>query len=283
MMKKQLGMLAFMALISLVIIMPKPTEATITGTPLWTNPTRRSYTDGYYGTVNIAYDRNATAVLLVTIRNNRGLDAYFLAKVKMDWATSNVTSTDYKIKAGESYVFEMQITIPSNVSNRYMHTYTVYSLYRNAPGDNWSNDDWGSYGGFVVYSPEQSTANSLKMNLDAYPSYSYAPFLNSAKARELMTNASLEENLGDQSYARGDFTGAVDHYQAAVGNTKKAYTSDTDYLSNFENTVVGLVNAGETYLSFQGWAFFVAAIGFLLMGVGVIVYLIRRSKPPVPA
>jgi hypothetical protein len=282
MMKKQFAMLAFMALISLMIIMPKPAEATIAGTPLWTNPARRSYTDGYYGTVNIAYDRDATAVLLITIRNNRGSDAYFLATAKMDWDTNNITSTDYMIKAGESHAFETQITIPSNVSNLYMHTYTVYSQYRYAPDDSWSIDDLDSLGGFVVYSPEQSTANSLIMELNAYPSYSYAPFLSSAKAKELVTNASLEKNLGDQSYARADFTAARDHYQKALDNTEKAFTSDTDYLSNFENTLVGLVNAGQTFLSFQGWAFFVAAIGFLLMGVGVIVYLIRRSKPPVP-
>lgn len=281
-MKKQYGMLALITLISLMIISPKPAEATIIGTPLWTNPTRRSYTDGYYGTVNVAYDRGATAVLLVTVRNNRGADAHFQATVKMDWDTGNVTSTDVMINTTESHTFEIQITIPSDASNLYMHTYTVYSQYRHNSSYSWSIDDIDSNSGFVVYSPEQSTANSLKMELGAYPSYSYTPFLSSSKARELVTNASLEENLGDQSYARADFTAARDHYQNALDYTKRAFASDTDYLSNFENTMTGLLNAGQTYLSFQGWAFLIAAIGFLLIGVGIIVYLIRRSKPPVP-
>jgi hypothetical protein len=281
-MKKQCGMLALIALISLMIILPKPAEATIVGTPLWTNPARRGYTDGYYGTVNVAYDRGATAVLLVTIRNNRGSDAHFQATVKMDWDTGNVTSTNVMINTSESHTFEVQITIPSDVSNLYMHTYTVYSQYRYNSSDSWSIDDMDSNSGFVVYSPEQSTANSLKLELNAYPSYAYTPFLSSSKARELVTNASLEENLGDQNYARGDFATARDHYQNALDYTEKAFASDTDYLSNFENTMVGLLNAGQTYLSFQGWAFLIAAISFLLIGVGIIVYLIRRSKPPVP-
>lgn len=282
MMKKTLGMLAFVALISMVMILSKPAEATITGTPLWTNPARRNYTDGYYGAVNVAYNQGATAVLLIMIRNNIGTDAYFSVKVKMDWAAANATSADYMIKDGDSYTFEVQITIPSNVSNLYTHTYTIYSLYRFGPGNDWSLDDVDSNSGFVVYSPDQSAANSLIMELNAYPSYSFAPFLSSAKARELMTNASLESNLGDQSYARADFTGARTHYQNALDNTEEAFTADTDYLSNFETAVVGLVSAGQTFLSFQGWAFFVAAIGFLLMGVGVIVYLVRRSKPSAP-
>ena len=282
-MKKQYGMLALIALISLLTIMPKPAEATIIGTPLWTNPARRSYSDSYYGNVNVAYDRGATAVLIVTVRNNRASKAYFQAALKMDWDTSNTTSTNVMINSGESSAFNIQITIPSNVSNLYMHTYTVYSQYRYNASDSWSIDDTDSNSGFVVYSPEQSTANSLKMELNAYPSYSYTPFLSSSQARELVTNASLEENLGDQSYARADFTAARDHYQNALDYTKQAFASDTDYLSNFENTVTGLLNAGQNFLSFQGWAFLLAAIGFLLMGFGVIVYLIRKSGSKTPA
>jgi len=280
--KKSFGMLAFVALISIVMITSKLAEASITGTPLWTNPTRRNYSDGYYGAVNVAYDQGATAVLLVMIRNNRGIDAYFNVRVKMDWATSNATSADVMIKDGDTYAFEVQIPIPSSVSNLYAHTYTIYSMYRPGPGNDWTTDDVDFGSGFVVYSPDQSAANLLIMELNAYPAYSFAPFLSSAKAKELITNASLERNLGDQSYARADFTGARAHYQNALDNTGEAFAADTDYLSGFESAVVGLVSAGQSFLSFQGWAYLVAAIGFLFMGIGVIVYLIRRSKPTAP-
>lgn len=277
--KKLFRILVFMALISLTVI--RPTEATITWRK-WANPARTSYLDNYYETSVIAYDRGTTAILLVTVENNHNDSAYFRVRVKIDWADDNVTSTEHKISKGKSHNFEIEIVIPDTASNRYIHTYTIYSEYRFAPGDPWTHDDDERHINLVVYSPEQSEANSLKEKLDAYPPYYYysqIPLLSSSKFRELMINASLHKSNGAKSYARGDFAGARDHYKLALNYTIEAYASDTEYLSSLEVALVGIINAGESYLSFQGWAFFVASLGFLLMGIGVIVYLVRRSKP----
>jgi len=276
--KTRFGMLVLVALIALTII--GPANATILGHN-WTNPLRRDFTDDYLGHVNVAYERGATANLLIDIRNERGFDAYFMVKVRMSWATENVTATpsEYKIFKGESHIFEAEIDIPSDVSNLYKHSYTVYSLWRAAPGDNWATDDVESVSDFAVYSSEQSEINTIRLMLDAYPPRDIMLFP-SSKGTELMINASVHESMGEQSYSRGDFTGALEHYNKALSATEDAFAADTEFASGLEDSLVALMNAGQTYLSMQGYAFIIAAIGFFLIGIGAMIYLIRRSKPP---
>lgn len=277
--KKLFSILVLMVSISLAAIRPTGAEIEYIN---WTNPTRRNYYDSYYGASVTAYDQKTTAILTVNIYNNRfSPHAYFTVKVKMDWAADNATTVeDYKIQYGQSHVFEVSISIPETASERYRHVYTIYPVYREAPGDDRKSDRSETYSDLVIYTPEQSEANSKKNELDAYPYWYYTPVLSSSKAREQMINASLNERMGDQSYATGDFAGALDYYKAALDSTNEAYASDTEYLSSFEVTLVQLIAAGTSYLTFQGWAFFVASLGFLLIGIGVIVYLMRRSKPP---
>lgn len=277
--KSRYGMLVLVALIALTII--GPTNATILNHN-WTNPVRRNFYDDYLGYVNVAYERGTTANMIINIRNNRGLDAYFRVIVQMSWASANVTATpsEYQILEDESYIFEAAINIPSSVSNLYKHSYTITSQWKIAPGDNWIIDDIETFNDFAVYSSEQTQINTVKLTLEAYPSLSPIPFLTSPKARELMINATVNQNLGEQSYSRANFTDALSHYNKALTATEDAFTADTEYATSLGDSLVAVMNSGQTYLSMQGYAFIIAAIGFLLIGVGAIVYLIRRSKPP---
>jgi tetratricopeptide (TPR) repeat protein len=280
--KSRFGMLVLVTLIALAIIGPTNANAATITDYNWTDPIQRNFTDDYLGQVNVAYERGSTAHLLINVQNSRGFDAYFMVKVRMSWASENVTATpsEYKILAGESHIFEAEITIPTDVSNLYLHSYKIYSLYRAAPGDNWANDDTETGTKFAVYSSEQSQINTIKLTLDAYPYLTSMPFLTSGIARELMINASVHESLGEQSYSRGDFTDALDHYSKALSATEDAFAADTEYASSIGDSLVAVMNAGQTYLSMQGYAYILAALGFLLIGIGAIVYLIRRSKPP---
>jgi len=278
--KSGFGAVVLAAVIALTIV--GPANATIADHN-WTNPVRRDFTDGYLGYVRVVYARGSKADLIVNVQNNRGFDAYFMLKVKMSWALENVTATEYMIFRGDAHLFELEINIPSGVSNRHKHSYTIYSLWKAAPGDPWSTDHVYTVGDFAVYSSEQSEINSLKLMLDAYPSWTLVPFLNSAKARELMINASVHKSLGIQSYSRGDFAGALEHYTQALSATEDAYAADTEYSSSLERSLVALLNAYPSYLSMQGYALIIAAIGFLLIGIGAMIYLTRRSKPPTVA
>ena len=277
--KSRCGMLVLAALIALTII--GPANALILSHN-WTDPLRRNFSDGFLGSVSVAYERGSAANLIINIRNYMGFDAYFTVVVKMSWTSENVTATptEYKILQGESHVFEAEIDIPSDVSNLYKHSYTIYSRWRAAPGGIWSNDEVETYGDFAVYSSEQRQINAIRLTLDAYPYWSPIPFLTSGVARELMINASIHESLGSQSYSRGDFADALDQYNKALSATENAYAADTKYASSLEDALVAVMNAGQTYLSMQGYAFIIASVAFLLIGIGAITYLIRRSKPP---
>ena len=279
--KSRFGTLALVALIALTVTELANANAVIPNHN-WTDPLRRNFTDDYLGWANVAYERGSTANLIINVGNARGFDAYFMVKVKMSWASENATATpsEYKILKDESHIFEAEINIPSTVSNSYKHSYTIYTLWRTAPGDNWATDNVATGSDFAVYSSEQSQINTIRLTLDAYPYWSPIPVLTSGTARELMINASIHENLGEQSYSRGDFTGALDHYNKALTATQDAFAADTEYASNLEDALVTVMNAGQTYLSMQGYAYILAAIGFLLIGIGAITYLIRRSKPP---
>jgi len=276
--KTRFGMLVLVALITLTII--GPANATILGHN-WTNPLRRNFDDDYLGHVSVAYERGSTANLIIPVQNNLPQDEYFMVKVKMSWATENVTATpsEYKIFRGETHVFEAEIDIPSDVSNFYKHSYTIYSLHKYAGGDPWATDDVETYYDFAVYSSEQSEINTIRLMLDAYPPREVMLFP-SSKGTELMINASVHESMGEQSYSRGDFAGALEHYEKALSATEDAYAADTEFASGLEDSLVALMNAGQTYLSMQGYAFIIAAIGFLFIGIGAMIYLIRRSKPP---
>jgi len=276
--KSRFGMLVLVALIALTVI--GPANATILNYN-WTNPLRRDFTDGYLGYVSVAYERGSTANLIINVQNNRGIDAYFMVKVRMSWASENVTATpsEYKIFRGETHIFEAEIDIASDVPNSYKHSYTIYLLWRAAPGDNWATDDVETSSDFAVYSSEQSEINTIRLTLDAYPPRT-AMLFPSSKGTELMINASVHESMGEQSYSRGDFTGALEHYEKALSATEDAFAADTEFASGLEDSLVALMNAGQTYLSMQGYAFIIAAIGFLLIGIGAMIYLIRRSKPP---
>ncbi|MEM2463703.1 MAG: hypothetical protein QXY07_03365 [Candidatus Bathyarchaeia archaeon] len=279
--KRKLLFLGALVILVLAISFIDTAQASISS-HIWTNPKRRNYTDLYYGYVNVAYERGSTANLLVAVANYYSSDAYFRVRVKMDWASENVTSQELLVKRGETQVFELNISIPSTVSNMYLHSYIIYSEYKFAVNEAWKSDSVRQGSEFAVYSQVQSQALSYKQQLDAYPSYPYlypTPFLGSAKARELLINASVLKSLGDQAYQTANFEGARNYYKAALENVQKAYSLDTQYLSSLENALVGLMNAGQNYLSFQGIAFLIASVGFLLMGIGVLIYLVRKSKP----
>ncbi len=276
--------IAFMLLISVLVM--GSASAYITDYN-WTNPERRSYYDTYYDKYVTAYEGGTTAVLTVTVNGRWTSSGYanYTVKVKMDWATENATSTetDYQIAYGDTHTFKVEIEISNTTSNIYPHGYTIYSLYREALNDSLATDEVEKYNDLVVYSSEQSEAMQLKTKLDRYPPLYYygafIPILTSSEARELITNATIYESMADESYARGDFVGARDNYAAALDYTIEAFAADTGHLTSFEDAVQKLVNAGQSYLSFQGWAFLLAALGFLLIGVGIVVYLVRKSKP----
>jgi len=248
----------------------------------WVSPIY-SGTDTYHGTTVIAYKIGTDATLVVQVYNDLP-KAPFKVYVHMDWATENKTSEEKEIDQNQYYTFQMSIPIPDTANPLVLHSYRIYVKYEDrttSPATVKYISPTMTGSNFAVYSADQADAQQLEAEYNQWRnSYSTNPWLGmTSKAKELWANAAVEDFLGDESYRAGRFSEAKTHYGNALNYTKNAITSDIEVTASFEDALVGLLDAGQTYLSYQGWAFFVASIGFLLMGIGVIVYLVRRSRP----
>jgi len=254
----------------------------------WVTPVFEG-TDDYFGTSVIAYKAGTTATLMVKLFNDLSSKAPFKVKVHMSWATENVTSTEKEIQPGQWYTFQVAISIPDTTvaSNLVLHSFRIYVEYVVSSVVYWITPI-PSGSNFAVYSADQADYQNLKKEYDSWRD-SYAPgglmafFGMTAKAREMWTKAAVESYLGRESYRIASFSDAKTHYQTALNQTKEAISTDVDKSASFEDALVGLVDAGKNFLSMQGYAYIIFSIGFLFMGIGAMIYLIRRSRPPATA
>ncbi len=246
--------------------------------------------DSFYDDVIIGYEEGATATLVVNVFNNywSGHQTNVSAvKVSFDWGR-NYTSTEasmatpFAMDYGDSHVFTIAFTIPATTtaSNLATHDYAIYVEHVNSTTgpkeivDYW--DDDGS--GFAVLSADQADAYLAEDELDAFPSMSL-PFF-TARARELLVESSIAESMGDRAYEAGNFAGAKTSYENALALMRNAYSNETDRWGSIEDTLQGLLAGAQGMLVNQGYAWLLFGIALLLMGIGVIVYLVRKSGTP---
>jgi len=286
-MKKSVLFLEFMVLATLVSMsMICPTRAWMVSTN-WINPVYEGY-DNFLGATVVAYEEGTTATLAVNVRNHYAEDANITVTVQMDWTAGNVTSKT-EIPKGVSHVFELGISIPSTVtvSNLVTHSYTITIEY-NRTGTVTSEGPY-SYTNFAVYSSDQADARLLREEVETWlDAYTAPTFYMPSEARKLWIEAQVEKSMGDDAYDNyGNFADAKTHYSNASDLIESALTSEVDKTSSFEDALLELVDSAGSYLSMQGWGFIVIGvgfgIGFLLMGIGVVVYLVRKSGAPAKA
>jgi len=260
----------------------------------WIGPTYRGL-DDFYGITVVAYETGSEATLVVSVYNDwwPGVPVNVSAvKVGFDWGI-NYSSTEcseanpVQIDWHESRVFTIAFTVPGTniASNLVTHVYTIYAVHVNSTtGPKGIVDSWTEDGtSFAVYSTDQADARVLRNELEAWRDAYTTPIYMPSEAKELWIKATVEENMADDAYEYGNFADAKTHYGNALNFTKEALTSEVDKTSSFEDALLDLIDSAGSYLSMQGWGFIVIGIGFgigfLLMGIGVIVYLVRKSKP----
>jgi hypothetical protein len=254
----------------------------------WIGALARNSLDDFYGTTITAYEENTSASLVVNVYNDYHGFQINVSKVTVgfDWGT-NYTSGEcslinpYPIPAYESHVFTVTFTTPSVLmaSNFVTHGYVIYVEHVNSTTGGkgfvsaWTRND----NGFVVFSNDQADARNLKRQVEAYPTTSIngIPII-TAKARQLIVQSNVAKTLASNYYTQGDFTNAKKYYGDSLTDIQQAFTNDTDELSSIENSLAGLLKSGGDLLMFQGYAWLLIAIGFLLMGIGVLVYLTRK-------
>jgi len=259
-------------------------EASITSV-IWIEPVYQGQ-DDFFGTTVTAYLIGTTAKAMVTIYNDvwPSQKAYVSVAIQMDWEAKNYTATEsnYLIEPYQSHTFEVQIPISTTVNTYVPHSYTIFvSYYDKSFGGSLISFDTHSYSGFAVYSQDQKDAQDYKEEVDtwqdAYSATSVAAVWYSTKFKEYWAKASVEERLGDDSYSKGDFASARSHYETALNYTMQAIEGDVETSTQIENILLGIGESAKSLLLFQGWAYLLGGIGFLLMGLGVVVYLVRRS------
>ena len=257
----------------------------------WIGALMRNSYDSFYGTYITAYEGGTTARLVVNVYS----DYWYMGEysqvnvsaviVGFEWG-ENFSSTEaslldpWEIPYGESHVFTLTFTVPSAsvVSNFVTHSYTIYVEHVDGPNGT-IVDTWTTYGsGFAVFSSNQADAFIAKRELESYP-YMYIPFF-TATARDLATQSSVAKSMGYNDYVAGNFGSAETHYENALLLLQKAYSNETERWGAFEDTFEGLLKGAENLLVYQGYTWLIIGIGFFLMGIGVVVYLVRKSGTP---
>ena len=264
-------------------------KAKIKGTPKWIDPVYSGYDSFYDEYVNASLVGTEATVLITIYNNYTDVIDDLTIEIEMDWGESEeLELNNIDLESKRYYTAEMKIPVPTDVNTRIPHRYIIRVEYdfETHPSDNetyrYPDPDGGYF--FAAISQDQKDAMDLAKEVqqlrDAYPP-GYG-FLVSSEARQLWANATLYIYLADESYDKGRFDDAKEQYGMALNLTKQAINKEIELTSNFETVFLGLLGSFKDLMAFQGWAYLLVAIGFLLMGIGVIVYLVRRSKPTAP-
>ena len=261
----------------------------------WIGAIARNSPDDFYGVLITAYGENTTANLVVNVYNDRHFPDQInvsAVKVGFDWG-QNYTSVEcnitnpFVISYLQSHVFTVSFTVPSVLlaNNFVTHGYTIYVELVNSTSGNVQilQPTWTQSGaGFAVFSSDQADAYDFKKQIEAYPStttISGFPIL-TAQARELIVKSNVAKTLAHNDYTQGDFSGAKKYYGDSLNYIQEAYSNDTQQWSTIENALTTLIQGGAGLLMFQGYAWLFFGIGFLLMSIGVLVYLTRKRPKP---
>jgi hypothetical protein len=258
----------------------------------WISTVVRNQYDDFYGTSVTAYEENTSAFLVVSVSNDYYAGQLNVSDVKVgfDWGvnySSSECSIDnpFGIASLQSHVFTINFTVPSALfaSNLVTHGYTIYvESVNSTTGNKKIINSWTMNGdGFAVFSSDQAAAHMSKQELDAYPTTNLngIPFL-TANARQLLQQSNVAKTLASNSYARGDFSTSATYYKNSLDYMQQAWSNETAKWSTFEDAIASILQGGGNLLTMQGYAWLIFSVGFLIMSVGVLIYLARKRTPP---
>jgi len=234
-------------------------------------------------------------------------------------ATSNKTldlsASPVKIGWNQTYIFTVSFVANATeaVSSAWQHTYKIYVEHVNATRVRVGtlSRAWDDFGGsnkwkFRVYSTDQADALDLQTKYNSSVTSYPLTYFNDTDARQLAGQAQIEGSMALSDYNdRQDYASAHTRYQTALDLYAQALAEEKDYRTAYQNALlnttltrnaaalieanaamrqanaskiqaeVALTNAYGLY--FIGIGF---AIGWTFIGIGVIVYALRRPKPP---
>jgi len=206
------------------------------------------------------------------------------------------------------------------VSSDWAHEYTIYVEHVNAttgPTEivgTWSRPwYWGSPAYlFVVFPTDQADAYDLSQEYDSYANTYPTSSFGDINASQLAGQANIEGSLGDMHYTRGEYASAETHYQTALNLYSQALSAEKNYQTTSQdaslNTTLttnaaalivakaaqttadaALVEANASKIQAEAaltnaYGFFFIGLGFAIgwsfIGVGVMIYALRKPKLP---
>jgi len=258
----------------------------------WISTVVRNQYDPFYGSSVTAYEENTSAFLVASVSNDYFVGQLNVSAVKVgfDWGvnyTSSECSLDnpFGIASSQSHVFAINFTVPSALfaSNLLTHGYTIYvESVNSTTGPKKIVTSWTTNGnGFAVFSTDQAAANDYEQQVNAYPTSNLngIPFL-TANARQLLQESNVAKTLASDSYMRGDFSKAAAYYKNSLDSIQQAWSNETSKWSTFEDAIASILQGGGNLLTMQGYAWLIFAVGFLIMSIGVLIFLARRRTLP---
>jgi hypothetical protein len=151
---------------------------------------------------------------------------------------------------------------------------------------------------FQVYPAAQVDAIDSLQKYQSYYNFYFFYSWHSILAQQKANQAVIEKGLGDTSYNRGDYASALTHYNAANTLWEDAIAAEgtwrtradeadlnvslTEASANMRMADAAYLQASAAMTNANGWFFMGIgfAIGFSLIGIGAVIYALRKPKPP---
>lgn len=151
---------------------------------------------------------------------------------------------------------------------------------------------------FMVYPAAQADASDSLAKYDVYYDTYGTGYFDSVLGRQKANQAILEKGTGDIFWNRGDYASAFTHYNSSNSLWQEALTAEFNWRTKWEDAELNIIltnatatltvanaakaQADAAVTNAYGW-YFVGigfAIGWSLMGLGVVIWAWRRPKPP---
>jgi len=235
--------------------------------------------DDYYGTSVYGYEEGSEATLWVRVENDfgRGINVSEII-VGFDWDANYTTSLapSVTMTVNEIRYFTVTFIVPNvtDVSNKYLHGYTVYVEHVNATGGlvGTMRRAYTTNPDFAVYSKDQMDAREMaRLNDQLSPPIGG---FNSTTAKLVWSQAANETNLADTLYAHGDFSDAKTHYSNALSLKDQAFIVEKSLTGGVQDAQLALIEAQAK--SFEATANYLNGLSnmWVLIGIGVVLFAI---------
>ena len=288
-MRKKPAVLFSLILTTLIsMLMISPAQAHIESF-YWLPPYVFRGNDNYfYYDYIVGYETGTTASLKVPVYNHWGVPINVSAvKVEFDWGI-NYTSAEaseaspVQILRFERHTFTISFTVPSTTvaTNTIPHEYTIYVEHVNATTgpkrivDTWSRD-WDDFYPdykFAVFSADQADALELFTELSAV--FAAKLEFDTAKGKVLWGEAVMHGSIGMSHYQSGKFVEANATLNTARDLVDQAFEAEDERGSKLEDAMINYYNSAMT----EAYAWLLFGLGMILIGIGAIIYAVKKPK-----